>query len=1091
MLNIIRKISMINNIHFFKRRYDCNGIFIMLLCCFLVLVSVMPNVTYAQSSRTMTGETIVIEAEDTLYSNSSQPFYTGGASGKYALNIAGSGITSVSNMNINPSCIASFTVNKSSMYAIWIRANVPSSCALLYDLKGDGNLKSISLGSSAGNYKWYGPIKTVYTPGYNEIHLTPSNSIYIDKAIITSDLDYVPANSASALPDTSFVSSYFTTENVEVFPDKNIHPRLYITKENIPQIKEKLKDDFFEDDWANIVANANTDVDGILPENSSSYSNYSVYTDILIHRAFMYALGEVDEEHADKTVREMINFISTVKFDRNDITFDSRNMGSTMVMAACVYDWCYDRISDADKTYIIQCLKKIASQTTVGYPAINRSYVVSLGLESHIYKDQLAVAIAVYDEDPDWYNHVASIIFNKLLPTKKFFNSSGWDTSGSDYGGGRNKGAVTAEFMFRALGYEDSIFADNYREVLYTHLYNRLPDGVWFKDGDDSSWYTHKPDTRTNSASYNWILNYVGYQYDDPYLSRQGLLNYSWRENSNYNWGTPAHELTEILNIDLTVETKELTELPLTHFTDYPISSMTARTSWQNGLNAPTAMVNVNMREVTVGDHQHGDIGGFQLYYKGMLALNSGLYEFTDHYNNYEKRSIAHNVVLVKDPDENFGGYVNDGGQKVIDLFGNAQRDFDDVQSAISSGECITAKDTVHYSGPDTYRPEFSYISSDISSAYSDKINEYERSAVFVNTENEDYPALFIVYDNLQSSNAEFKKTWLLHSEEEPQIDGNKVVITRTTNGHNGKLVNKTLVPSVDNSRLEKIGGAGKEFWVDGKNYPVSTYIDGTVPDMGNWRVELSPAKSSADDVFLNVMYVTDADADLAELPVSADETEALYGIYALDKAVYFAKSRENINTSFNFTLPENGFEKTDCFVAGCSQGKWLITGNNTNIVVEIAEGNDSFSLELPSGTYTATPVSSDTVITPLPVKTSEKENFGDFLIRRNNNLMYLPKPTKIIDGAQYVAVDGIFTQLGAQITEKTDDTVTFSVGSNVITVTVDSNVYMLNAAKESATYNAKMIGGEIYVALDDFSSYLGIKNIRYYEEAKLLEISQ
>ena len=1084
MLNITRKCSSMN--------YEFKSVFIMLLCCFMILVSLTPDVAYAESENIMNGETIVIEAEDTLYSNSSQPFYTGSASGKYALNVSGSGITSTSNLNINPSCIASFTVNKSSMYAIWIRANVPSSCTLLYDLNGDGNIKSTGLVNSS-TFKWYGPIKTIYTPGYKEIHLTPSTNIYIDKAIITSDLDYVPANTTSASPDTSFVSSYFTTENVEIFPQKNVHPRLYITKETIPQIKEKLKNDFFKNDWENIVANANTDVDCLLPENSNSYNDYSVYTDILIHRAFMYALGEVDNAHADKTVKEMMKFISTVKFDRNDITFDSRNMGSTMVMAACVYDWCYDRLSDADKTYIIQCLKKIASQTTVGYPAVNRSYVVSLGLESHIYKDQLAVAIAVYDEDPDWYNHVTSIIFDKLLPTKKFFNSSGWDTSGADYGGGRNKGAVSAEYMFRALGYEGSIFADNYREVLYTHLYNRLPDGVWFKDGDDSSWYTHKPDTRTNSASYNWILNYVGYQYDDPYLARQGLLNYAWREGSNYNWGTPAHELSEILNLDLSDDIKEITELPLTHFTKYPISSMTARTSWQNGLNAPTAMVNVNMREVTVGDHQHADIGGFQLYYKGMLALNSGLYEFTNHYNNYQKRSIAHNVVLVKDPDESFGGYVNDGGQKIIDLFGNAQRDFDDVQSAISSGECITAKDTVYYSGPDTYRPEFSYISSDISSAYSDKINEYERSAVFVNTENEDYPALFIVYDNLQSSNAQFKKTWLLHSEEEPQIvDGNKVVITRSDNGHNGKLVNKTVVPSADNSQFEKIGGEGKEFWVDGNNYPVSTYIDGTVPDMGNWRVELSPAVPSMDDVFLNVMYVTDADADLQELPVSSDETELLYGIYALDKAVYFAKSRENISTQFSFTLPENGFDKTDCFVAGCQSGKWQITGNNKNIVVEIGANNNSFALELPAGTYTVSPVNSNTQVTSLPLKTSEKENFGDFLIRRNNNLMYLPKPTKLIDGVQYVAVDGIFTQLGAQITEKTDNAITFSVGENVITVTADSNVYMLNGTEQkSARYNAKLFDGEIYVALNDFSSYLGITSIRYYNEAKLLEITQ
>ena len=38
-----------------------------------------------------------------------------------------------------------------------------------------------------------------------------------------------------------------------------------------------------------------------------------------------------------------------------------------------------------------------------------------------------------------------------------------------------------------------------------------------------------------------------------------------------------------------------VTDLPLTRFTDYPLTTMTARTSWQDGLNAPTAMVTVTV----------------------------------------------------------------------------------------------------------------------------------------------------------------------------------------------------------------------------------------------------------------------------------------------------------------------------------------------------------------------------------------------------------------------------------------------------------------------------------------------------------------
>ena len=162
---------------------------------------------------------------------------------------------------------------------------------------------------------------------------------------------------------------------------------------------------------------------------------------------------------------------------------------------------------------------------------------------------------------------------------------------------------------------------------------------MWFKEGDDYAWDRYKPDTR--STLYGELFRFAGSRFNDPYILRQGLLDLSLNDS--------FYSVFDILSTDLNVGMAETTDLPMTHFTNYPMSSMTARTSWQNGLDAPTAMAYVNMREVTVGDHQHRDIGSFQLYYKGMLALDSGLYEYGDHYYNYQIRSVAHNVMLVED----------------------------------------------------------------------------------------------------------------------------------------------------------------------------------------------------------------------------------------------------------------------------------------------------------------------------------------------------------------------------------------------------------------------------------------------------------
>ena len=40
-----------------------------------------------------------------------------------------------------------------------------------------------------------------------------------------------------------------------------------------------------------------------------------------------------------------------------------------------------------------------------------------------------------------------------------------------------------------------------------------------------------------------------------------------------------------------------------------------------------TAAVFMKGQEKYIGGHQHADIGNFQIYYKGMLAINGGIYE--------------------------------------------------------------------------------------------------------------------------------------------------------------------------------------------------------------------------------------------------------------------------------------------------------------------------------------------------------------------------------------------------------------------------------------------------------------------------------
>ena len=62
--------------------------------------------------------------------------------------------------------------------------------------------------------------------------------------------------------------------------------------------------------------------------------------------------------------------------------------------------------------------------------------------------------------------------------------------------------------------------------------------------------------------------------------------------------------------------------LPLSRYFGSPFGWMVARTGW--GEDAVIAEMKVN--EYNFVNHQHLDAGAFQIYYKGALAIDSGLY---------------------------------------------------------------------------------------------------------------------------------------------------------------------------------------------------------------------------------------------------------------------------------------------------------------------------------------------------------------------------------------------------------------------------------------------------------------------------------
>ena len=168
-----------------------------------------------------------------------------------------------------------------------------------------------------------------------------------------------------------------------------------------------------------------------------------------------------------------------------------------------------------------------------------------------------------------------------------------------------------------------------------------------------------------------------------------------------------------------------------------------------------------------------------------------------------------------------------------------------------------TGKVLAHGAGPDEYTPDYSLLKGDITAAYSNKVREVMRSFVFLNLRDRQTPAALVVFDRVVSNDPDFKKYWLLHSMEEPQASESNITIDR----QGGRLVLNTLLPDPSNRETETIGGPGKEYWVFGQNFANDQEpgrLERTTMELGSWRLQVSPRQSSAEDLLLNVMQVTD-----------------------------------------------------------------------------------------------------------------------------------------------------------------------------------------------------------------------------------------
>lgn len=271
-----------------------------------------------------------------------------------------------------------------------------------------------------------------------------------------------------------------------------------------------------------------------------------------------------------------------------------------------------------------------------------------------------------------------------------------------------------------------------------------------------------------------------------------------------------------------------------------------------NGPEDTYALFTIGSR---VPSHKHHDENSFVIYKKGFLALDSGTRarETDFQLRHYYSQTVAHNAVLIHMPGEPFPGYWGPACEEPEGKLscGGTFR--------TTGGRCVAFETG----------PHFTYVAGDATPCYRpEKCALALRQFVFV------MPDHFVICDRVVSTRADYRKEWLLHTQNEPWTGDREF----RADHREGRLIGRTFYPR--DAAVIKIGGPGKEFWACGRNWPTLPEIQrewGEKGHMGNWRIEVVPGNPRKEDVFLHLLQVGDRNR-LGEMGL-AERVETAEGV--------------------------------------------------------------------------------------------------------------------------------------------------------------------------------------------------------------------
>jgi hypothetical protein len=579
------------------------------------------------------------------------------------------------------------------------------------------------------------------------------------------------------------------------------HPRLFFNREDIKRFKRELGGKY-----------------RVEPQRENRR--------IIRENGFAYLLTG-DAEAAAKAVE------AARKLCRPDLGKAPNDDFEDLFDIAVCYDWCHPALGSA-RELLAGTLSRAMEEfhyTT----AMDRGPGHNMTTENSLAA--VAAGLALQGEHPkaeEWLRAARHVVVDQAMSGHlDKFCPDGGDFEGTQYHGARYQGeGIFAWLWLKGTG--ENLFTEAHPHLLHginwwIYLLEPHLKGVHLAQGDT----THRGVSDRNVTAAACLS--LGAK--DPYAG--------WYASQRLSgW--------EAVALKPTVVKPPSEGLPLHQF--FRMGMAVIRSGWNIGPDSSDTLFTLLCRDYMQGWHCHQDVNHFTVSRKGELAIDSGVYAGNSpHSQNYNRRTIAHNSMLVYDSEEPLpaGLSARDGGQVFHNDTASLRR-----TGAVQIG--WRTYDSCEFRAFGAGRGYY-YMCGDGTRAYNyqdfRKVEQFTREIVYIS---EIDPPLIVVFDRVVASKPSSKKTWLLHTIQKPACDGSTV----TVRDSGGELTVQTLLPK--ESAISIVGGPGKQYWVadPGRNYDAG----GDPNDQGwhgNWRVEISPRTSAASDLFLNILHPCDPGAKL------------------------------------------------------------------------------------------------------------------------------------------------------------------------------------------------------------------------------------